>query len=336
MSAITKKLAQSAGPVNHRLQLLVMARGLWILLLLASAQGGERLYELAGQIQPETSAEVFLHGATTPFSAATRSDPRGRFRFRKLPAGAYTLAVYVPGSGEVRQTVEVGPSLAVSKGRVNVTVDTSHPQNISSEVLLSRSVAPARQLTVPPAAYREYSKAEKRLARRDVAGAVGHLDKAVKIAPQFSAAWNGLGVIAYQSRDFPRAKKNFREALEQDPEAFEPLVNLGGVLLTLGELDEALKFNLYAVLRRPKDALANSQLGLNYFVLGDLDRGLKYLTIAKGIDPAHFSHPQLTLAEIHLRRNERQAAVAELEDFLERHPDSPEAEKIRSVIARLR
>ena len=230
----------------------------------------------------------------------------------------------------------MGPSLADPKGRVAVTLDARNPQNVSSEVLASRSLVPARQLTVPPAAYREYSNAQKRLARRDVAGAVAHLERAVKIAPQFSPAWNQLGTIAYQSRDFPRAEKHFREALEQDPEAFEPLVNLGGALLTLGKLDEALKFNLYAVLRRPKDALANSQLGMNYFALGDLDRGLKYLTNAKGIDPSHFSHPQLTLAEIHLRRNERQAAAAELEDFLKRHPDSPEAARIRSVMTRLR
>ena len=54
--------------------------------------------------------------------------------------------------------------------------------------------------------------------------------------------------------------------------AYEPLVNLGGVLVTLNKLDEAWKFNGFAVLERPGDALANSQMGMTYFGLGDFDR----------------------------------------------------------------
>jgi len=103
------------------------------------------------------------------------------------------------------------------------------------------------------------------------------------------------------------------------------MVNLGGVLLNLGKPDQALQLNLYAVLRRPTDALANSQLGMSYFLTRKPDLAEKYLTTTKQLDPAHFSHPQLLLSEIHLQRNEHTAAIEELEDFLRRHPDSPEA-----------
>jgi regulator of sirC expression with transglutaminase-like and TPR domain len=73
-----------------------------------------------------------------------------------------------------------------------------------------------------------------------------------------------------------------------------------------------------------------------YFAAGNFDLAVKYLEIARRIDPAHFSHPQLVLAEIHLRRGENSAAADALEDFLRRHPDYPTAEKIRENIARLR
>jgi regulator of sirC expression with transglutaminase-like and TPR domain len=63
---------------------------------------------------------------------------------------------------------------------------------------------------------------------------------------------------------------------------------------------------------------------------------VKYLEIARRIDPAHFSHPQLVLAEIHLRRGENSAAADALEDFLRHHPDFPAADKIRENIAKLR
>jgi len=305
-------------------------------LLLALLAAEPETYDLAGQIVPETRASVSLFGATTPFSTSTLSDLRGRFEFRKLLAGTYTLAVFVPSRGELRQTIEVGPSLADPKGRVAVTVDMRDSKLLSEEVLRRRHMVPARELTIPDRARQEYANAQKMLSKRDVPAAIAHLDKAVEMAPQFSAAWNNLGTIAYQSRDYARAEKHFRESLEQDPEAFEPLVNLGGALLSLEKFDEAMKYNLHAVLSRPNDALANSQTGMNYFYLGDLDRALQYLNRAKRLDPAHFSHPQLLLAEIHLRRDNRAAAAEELADFLARHPDWPQADKMREAIAKLR
>jgi Tfp pilus assembly protein PilF len=90
------------------------------------------------------------------------------------------------------------------------------------------------------------------------------------------------------------------------------------------------------VLKRPNDALANSQLGMNYFALGKMDLAEKYLLEAVRLDPAHFSHPQLLLAEIYLRKNDRARAAAQLEDFLNRHPDWPSADQMRNAITKLR
>ena len=118
-----------------------------------------------------------------------------------------------------------------------------------------------------------------------------------------------------------------------DPELYEPLVNLGGVLLNLNQPEEALQHNRHAVLTRPNDALANAQLGMAYWQLGNGEMAEKYLRAAMKLDPAHFSHPQLTLAQIYLKRGERQAAVEQLEDFLKRHPDSSLGPELRARIA---
>jgi Tfp pilus assembly protein PilF len=162
------------------------------------------------------------------------------------------------------------------------------------------------------------------------------VERAVELAPAYTEAWNHLGTIAYQSRRFPQAEEHFRRALETDPGSYSPLVNLGGVLLTELKLEEALKYNIFAVLARPTDALANSQLGLTYFHLNRFDLAEKYLQTAVKLDPAHFSLPQLTLAEIHLRRGEREKAADDLEDFLARHPDWHAAAKMKEAIRSLR
>ena len=180
----------------------------------------------------------------------------------------------------MRRTIEVGPSQADARNRIELTVELRDGEFESHDSVRRDAMVSAKELAIPERARREYEEAEKRLARRDVEGAVAHFERAVELAPQFSEAWNHLGTIAYQARDYPRAESCFRKALDADPEAFQPLVNLGGVLFNLSKFDEALQYNLYAALTRPNDALANSQLGMSYFYLGKLDLAQKYLTAA--------------------------------------------------------
>ena len=182
----------------------------------------------------------------------------------------------------------------------------------------------------------ELRKANKKLENRDTEAALAHLEKAVEISPQFLSAWNHLGTIAFQSGQYAKAEEYFRRALEIQADAFPPVVNLGAALLALGRYDEALRFNQYAVTLRTGDALANSQLGRNYSLLGNDLEAIQYLNIAKGLDPSHFSLPQVTLAQIYQRRGEHQKAIRELEDFIERHPDSQRAEQTRQTLARLK
>ena len=69
--------------------------------------------------------------------------------------------------------------------------------------------------------------------------------------------------------------------------------------------------------------------------LGETMRPFFVREVAEALemDPAHFSHPQLFLAEIHLRRGDKQSAVADLESFLKHHPDWPQAAVMREKIA---
>jgi Tfp pilus assembly protein PilF len=306
-----------------------------LLALLLLAHGGlavDTPYEVSGRIARMARASVSLYGVSGPFTATTLTDENGRFSFRKVLPGAYTIAVFSPANGEARQTIEVGPSTADARRRVILNLNFQDSDFILGAAVRQRHAISAKQLSVSAKALREYEDAEKDLARRDVEAATRHLERAVEIAPQYSAAWNHLGTIAYQTRNFLRAEECFRSALEADPDSFEPLVNLGGVLINLHKLDEAWTYNLHAVLARPKDALANSQLGMTYMELGKPELAEKYFVQAIQSDPAHFSHPQLFLAEIHLRRGERRQAADALESFLKYHPDWPQAAKMRQTI----
>lgn len=303
-----------------------MCASLLLALLLADT------FEVRGTLIPATQASVSLHGSTSPFHSNTLAGPDGRFRFRNIEQGAYTLIVFVPGKGEVRKTISVGPSTADSKRRVELAVRLDEARMTPDR----SSVVSVRELAIPQKARDEYRNAGRKLESKNVAAAIAHLERAVELAPQFAAAWNFLGTIAYQTQRYGDAEKYFLRALEADQNAYEPVVNLGGVYVTTGKFDEAWKYNLNAVLRRPNDALANSQMGMTYFGLGRFDLAEKYLLEAIRLDPAHFSHPQLTLAEIYIRRGDNARAADVLDDFLRRHPDNPARDSIRTVISRLR
>ncbi len=302
----------------------------------------ESRLELRGEIVlPPTEeggveqAIVFLTGATDPFSAQTRSNPRGRFRFPKLEPGTYNLSILIPGKRERRQTVEVTPSLADARGVVTVTITLDLTDEESRRRAPPGESVSVRELSIPRAARREFARAEKELGKRNTEEALRHLEKAVSIAPQFVRALNILGTVHYQTQSYEKAEHYFRQALKHDPEAFSPLVNLGGTLYSMKRYTDALALNRQAVVARPDDALANAQLGLCYLEVGNYADARTFLLRARTIDPGHFTLPQLSLADIYLRQGATEAARRELEDFLLRHPDSPLAPGVRRQLQRL-
>ncbi len=320
---------------------LVLGLSLLVLPVLAEA-ATTPLLEFRGQITlpPGTLARqarmsVALVGMESPFTSQKWADSRGRFKFSKLQPGTYSLAILVPNYGEIRQTVEITRSFSDPKGRVKKEFVFDEEALQVRAIPVFEDTVSVRELSISRKARGEYRKARKRLERRDADGAIEHLEKAVEQAPQFVQALNNLGTIYFQKKDFARAERYFREALDQEPGAYQPMINLGGALLAQGRSREALEINLHTQNERPRDPLANAQLGFSYFMLGDYDRALTYLELAKELDPGHFSNPRISLAEIHLRRSEYKKALRELEAFLEYHPDAPQAEEVQNTIQKI-
>ncbi len=297
--------------------------------------GARATFDLEGRIEPPRARVlVTLDGARSPFTVSVFTDSKGRFRIRRLETGPYSLVAFVPGFEEVRQTVEIGAGLARKDGRIEVVV-RFEPEKSAGAARRAHTIS-ARELSIPDAARREFREAQALLGRREVEAAIRRLERAVEIAPQFVEAWNNLGTIAYQSRRYEDAERYFRTALDHEPGAYAPAVNLGGVLLTLGRYQEALEYNLFAVAQEKREALANAQLGMNYYYLQRPEPALKYLQEAKRLDPNHFSYPQRYLALIYAQRGNASAAAAELEDLLKRHPDDPAAPLFAQTVEKLR
>ena len=298
---------------------------------------------------PTAAAQLALHGRVSPpldrglaaiaavESPFYRETPvrNSAFAFRSLEPGAYSLTVMDPKWGVTRKTVQVTPSFADPGGRVRVQIDLERSSPGRSERLRRQSTVSVAELSVSPKARAAHRKAQARFGRGDERGGVELLLRAVEISPAFTEAWNELGTVSYKAGRYEEAEERFRKALEHEPLAFAPMVNLGGTLLSRGRYEDALAFNLMARSMQPEDALANSQLGMNFYYKGQFQKAREYLLRAKEADPVHFSHPQVFLADIYAQQGRPADARTELEEILRLHPDAPVAVFARNALARL-
>ncbi len=82
---------------------IVIARRFFVTacLGLVTLAAAEPELALRGRVEPPRRADVALYGAVTPFHRRTFSDNKGRFEFKKVPAGSYTVAVFQPAGSRV-------------------------------------------------------------------------------------------------------------------------------------------------------------------------------------------------------------------------------------------
>ena len=316
----------------HRLLRTALA---FLAIACASATAADRLYHLKGALNPPVRAVITLDGYSTTFHGDQVTDNGGHFEFKTLRAGTYMLIVAVPNRGELRRTLEVGPGSTDKHGVLvlHLTIDEA---KLERQAAAQQGTVSLKALAIPKAAWKAWDRAQRYQGEGDAEKAIASLKQAVETAPNFSSAWNNLGTLYYKSAQYEKAEEAFRAALDAEPGSFEPLVNLGGVLLTLNDPVRAYDYNLRAVLQRPGDALANSQMGMNYYGLGQLELARKYLNEARHIDLGHFSHPQLLLAEICLRTGDKPGAIRELEEFLKYHPDAKGRARVEARIKLLK
>ena len=325
----------------QRLQCCVLVSVLTGGSLFAVAAGkSSTRFELVGEVrlaQPLKArrlvAYVALNGNTMPYSVHTWTDFGGKFKFKKVPPGSYSLQVEVRRRGDKHLTVEISPSLADRNSRIHQIITVEPTQSVA--IKQRPDVVSVMELSIPEKARSIYLKAEKKLSKGEIESGIALLESAVNLAPHFVAAINRIGTVFHMQKDFVKSEQYFREALEIDPNAYAPLVNLGGSLLAMGRFQEALAINQHAVTVRPRDALANAQMGVNYLSLKNDAKAEEYLIRTKELDPLHFTYPQLALAGIYNRQNKVTLEVQELREFLKLHPDDVQNKLIQKQLETL-
>lgn len=175
------------------------------------------------------------------------------------------------------------------------------------------ALVPASQLRVPPSAMKEFQRSQKALRSGDEQGSTAHLQKAIRLYPNFIDAHNALGIHFLQAGEYQKALAEHETALAVDSH--------------VAPTHQALALALL-VLKRPQESEAEAREAI------DLDpqaAGSRYLLARALIDQGRVTHEtidmlrqaedavpnaSLVLAQIYFSAGQNDQVVAALRRYL--------------------
>jgi len=260
------------------------------------------------------------------------TDNQGQFELRNLNPGNYQLEVEAD-----RQKFDlVTERVQVFKGTPSV-VSISLREKIDSAARSNTSVSVSElNARIPGAAQKEFEKATKLAANKDIEGAIAHLRKAIEIYPQFVMAYNDLGTQLLASGKLDEAAEVLEKAVALDSKAFNPALNLGIVLVLQHKFSEAATALSAATSLEPNSPAARLYAGLAAAGLGSFETAEKELKAAHELGGAKFAIALYHLGQVYLSKGDKQSALTSFESYLREVPDAANGDQVRKTIAMLR
>jgi tetratricopeptide (TPR) repeat protein len=121
------------------------------------------------------------------------------------------------------------------------------------------------------------------LDRDDVPHAIGDLNRAIELAPEFAPAYQNRGNAWYARGNFGQALADYDKAIALDPNSASPYINRAAVRRDLGYRDGALEDYARAIELRPAHAPTYNGRGQLYMArkdyaraTADFDRAIQY------------------------------------------------------------
>ena len=186
-------------------------------------------------------------------------------------------------------------------------------------------------MAAPKDAMRALEKAQKIRAEKPVE-AEKELTKAVKIYPQFAAAWTLLGDLHREHNDFNTARADYAQAIAADPQFVNPAYGLAVMAAQEKKWDDTIRLTEQVI------KLNSAAYPLAYFLNAAANYNSQKFEAAeesakkfKALDIQH-SHADvcLLLSYIYSGRQDYAGAAREIRDYLALAPNSPDAESLKN------
>ena len=214
---------------------------IFIIISAVSANAGGQTYSVSGELTADgstdfTTLQVELHNLSAIGPPIERADVSydGRFELRSVPEGQYNLVVRTGLGAQLYRDVVSIHSFEV---RLSIKLPSSRKERPISGLVSLKQL----EHKPPKAARKAFEKAAKLFEKKDIAGSLAALEKAVEIDPEFVPALNNLGARYVLTGRFEEAISTFQKALEIDPDAPMVHTNLAQAFIHKGKITEAEK-----------------------------------------------------------------------------------------------
>ncbi len=279
----------------------------------------------AGDNHPAGAVRVEIHRMGGAFAGTAFTGSDGSFSLEGLPLDTYSVSIVAPCCASLRQTVSLTAGFTPVELRLSRNASPVAANGSSSSVS-------AHELSIPEKARKSFEKGQKLLAGKDAASSVSEFQRAVAAFPSYYEAYYQMGLAQVELTHPEGAMEAFRKSIETSGGRYAPAHFALGLLLCykhdFAAAESALRQGLAL---DPWSAKGEYALALALFGLNRLEEAEKNAREA-ATRSAHFAEPYLLLAEIHSRRNDEAALVADLEAYLRLEPNGEHSGQARSLL----
>jgi tetratricopeptide (TPR) repeat protein len=201
------------------------------------------------------------------------------------------------------------------------------PSDATVSVAALRLPPPSRE------AQKEYEKAILEQQRNEYKKAIDHLEKALKLSPDYYEATLQLGVEQHRAGKPDEALRLFERAVALNPGSTPGRHALGKIYFEKQEFQKSAEVLTELTKMGSTDADVYTLIGVTFYKLNDFHRAEEYLSRALLLAPANTGSIRLQLFNVFMKSNRLPQALEQLEAYLK---DSPNDSAIQQQAERLR
>jgi tetratricopeptide (TPR) repeat protein len=199
------------------------------------------------------------------------------------------------------------------------------------------SAVSVTSIAAPKEAQHAFEKGSKAFAEEKLPEAQKEFEKAVRIYPQYAAAWSRLGDVQHRQKNLEEARKSYEKSLQADPQYVNPIYGLALLAVVEKNWQEVVQrtSQVIALNRFAFPAAGFYNAAANYN-MGNVQAAEDSATKFKAADTSH-QHPEvcLLLSNILERKQDFAGAAQQIRDYLVLVPNAQDAAQLTDDAKRL-
>ena len=251
------------------------------------------------------------------------TDSRGRFRFPNLARGYYKVIVNAPGFTPAQQDADL-----------QVVFRAYLVFELATEKLTPTALLDVIDARAPSEARDQLMRGREALGKKSYEEAVGHLQRAIDLYPEFYEAHLLLGTALMDAREWKKAETAFQKAVELKAGSAAAIIPLGEVYWRQKRYDEAEKILMQGLKLDDKSWHGYFTLARLYWDLDNIAKAAPAVGRTLQLKP-DFAPGHLLAGNILLRINQRERALAAYQEYLRLEPKGEFAQQTRELVQKL-